>query len=185
MNRLFIFVFTILVSAASQAVADAILPVDSTAEIETRMGKMLQERLKIDVVMESLDDAGENLRVFTLIRANEAMGTPRLATYLDTQIISKSNEQVAVQVIAVYSTADIELVTTDRLKLLEWVNSWNKSHVPVRAQIEGDRLLLSSNLLLTPLLPVTQERVLFTYLSVSQAWPAVIKSLNGRALITK
>jgi hypothetical protein len=67
--------------------------------------------------------------------------------------------------------------------LLEWANSWNRHGVPVRVHLTSAELFISTDLMLTPLLPVSDAHVLYAYATVTRSWKAVIDSLQQAGLL--
>jgi len=170
---------------AVSAIAAPIYPVNSDSEIETRMAAIIHEKLKFNPKLEPVDDKGDNLRVVTLFdEEKEKYNTPKIATFIETLVLSKSNDKATTQVISVFSTANVSVDPSDHVKLLEWANQWNNNYFPIRMQIAKNNTVIASiNLLATQELPVEEERVLHAFLSVSQIWVKAIESLKENNLV--
>lgn len=175
--------FLLCLGFATTTIAASISPMDSNSAIETRVARVIKEQLLIETSLETVDAASGNIRVRTLIAENKERGNPKIATYIDTAILVKKKGQVANQIIIVFSIADIGLVTKDRLKLLEWANNWNSNFGPIRVQITADELITSASVMVTSRAPVEEDQIVDIYLTVTQSWPGVVKSLRKQGLL--
>ena len=180
-KNLALLLFTLTASLGVHA--DALSPVDSGKEIESKIAGILKERLKIDSNLRVTDEKGENLRVVTIFNENTEKNLPKIVVFIDTKVLSKRESEVLSQAISIFSTADISVDATDRLKLLEWANRWNGNTLPIRIQVVKEKIFATSNLVTTVSLPIAEERILQGFLDVIRIWPVIIDSLKKSGLL--
>ncbi|WP_372741973.1 hypothetical protein [Neptunomonas sp.] len=159
-------------------------PENSQKSIEIKIRDLLEEKLKISSKLSVMDNDGNDLRVTALFAADRTKGLPAIVVFVDTKIVNAdTNGDPLSQTINIVSSAEINLISSERLKLLEWANAWNSNLLPIQAHIVKGQLLASVNLITAKASPISEEIIIASYLSLVQIWPSIIKSLNQNKLV--
>ena len=179
-----LYVLIAFLFSVPAAHANTLDPSNSNKDIEVKVAKLLKDNLKVEASLKVTDDKGEDLRVVTLFGEDKKKKLPKIAAFVDTQVLKRDKSgKVLAQAISIFSSAEISVKSKDRLKLLEWVNSWNSNALPFRIQVVENVIVVATNLVTTISNPVSEEVILASYLGIIQVWPGIIESLGKSNLL--
>jgi hypothetical protein len=181
--RMLTVFFLFFVAFIGQAQEVFLKPENSAKSIEVKILEILKNRLNVKAKLQVMDAMGEDLRV----SATYANGNTKTVVLVDTKIVNTNTDGVtSSQLINITSASDLNLVSNERLKLLEWSNAWNANLLPVKVRITKDQKILASvDLLITNEGPISEKMFIASYVSLVQIWPTIIDSLEKNLLVTK
>ena len=156
---------------------------NSAKDIEIHVANLLKQQLNLDSALSLVDDSAEDLRLRLNFVEDETRKIPRLLIQIDTTVLVQDEDGQAIsQSISIAAAADISFPDSEITKLLQWTNAWNSRILPVRVFVSGNQLLTATSVLITESEPVTEERVLGSFLGVVRAWPAILRDLETNGL---
>ena len=84
------------------------------------------------------------------VEKNEKL--PNISTFIDTKLLFKNKKGNAIaQAISIFSIVEIEMNNKDRVRFLEWANTWNGNILPIRIQVGKNKIVAVYNLITTKL----------------------------------
>ena len=176
----------IFLSLFSAAQAKPLLPTNSENSLEKQISARLEEKFKIKPFTKANETKPDDVKIITQFREDVKNNKPAVVAFIDTRVLNKSESGKAVsQLISITSIAKIKIDFQNRLKLLEWANSWNKKAYPVRIIITNDNIVTASYFVTTVNDPVDEDTVLSSYVTLIELWPAVIQSLEKNQLFLR
>lgn len=182
--RYFIVFLWFLCFCLSSSHARPLEPVDSAEELEMQLSNALSTKLGIKTFPSAKHNETDDVTIVTQFSADKKNNKPAVAAFIDTRVLGRGKDgKVISQMISITSRAKIALKMDQRLELLEWANAWNQKAYPVRLILTDETLIAASNLVTTVNDPVEEDTFVSTYLSLLQAWPAIIQSLEKNNLL--
>jgi hypothetical protein len=155
---------------------------DSKSAVEKEIASILKAKFAININLETIKK--NDIQAQIIFRPNDVLNIPSVGAIIDTKILSRDKNQKAMsQIISFISVAQIKIETSDKEKILNWINDWNGKISPVRVWLKGNTIHAGSNILIEPNMPVSDNRVARTFINIIQVWPSIIKELEGNSLI--
>lgn len=181
-----IFAYVSLFFAYSFVQAATIPPSNIEKNVELKISLLLTENLKINTTLNVVNENSDDVRIVSIFKASQKDKTPQIVVFINVKNmgVNKSGKVVS-QIISIFSIADIKIKTQDRLKLLEWSNTWNSNFFPVSTQIIDNKIVASTNITTTQSNPVDEKNVVSSFLGTVQIWPSILKSLDSKKLLKK
>ncbi len=161
---------------------DVLLPVDSAKDLETRIGGLLKERLRISSDLTAVGDDPDDLRLQAAFKQNPETGVPAIILFVDTRRFKRDDGSFS-QVISLVSLPNLTIQTGQETAALRWANSWNSRVFPVRAYVAGHNVVAAMNLVTSEQIPVTEDEVLSGVMSVLRAWVSMTPELRQAGIV--
>lgn len=97
----------------------AILPVDSSSELEARLAALFRDALGLQSSLTVVGDDPGDLRVQLVFRADPETAIPRVIALVDTRVTERNNSgQAMAQAVNIVAFADIAIMRQEEPELL-------------------------------------------------------------------
>ncbi len=171
-------------AAAKPKVSDRIAVTDSAKDIEILVAKLLKDAFRLESSLKLVNDNPDDLRLQIPMEADEERGIPRLVGVVDTAVVARDKDGVAIsQSINIAAAADLKFSKEQIPRLLQWANGWNARMFPIRVFIADNRVFTGTAILGTTAKPNSSDQIVDGFLGVVRIWSAVIRELKANKLL--